>query len=171
MFVRQQCDPISHISKTQKRKAKILRRKLEKIERRLVEKQINVNKGGRAFCEGFHTHSCAFDSVNSVNQVSSSGTKFARAKSIRRMIYNSGNHDLMDVMNHSRPLKVYEGVDEPPEYMYIDYSILRILRNQKGKNKIKGGNPQGKQNKTKASTINSTNYVHGSVPVFDFNCL
>jgi hypothetical protein len=85
------------------------------------------------------------------------------------MIYNSGNHDLMDVMNHSRPLKVYEGVDEPPEY--IDYSILRILRNQKGKNKIKGGNPQGKQNKTKASTINSTNYVHGSVPVFDFNCL
>ena len=47
----------------------------------------------------------------------------------------------------------------------------RILRNQKGKNKIKGGNPQGKQNKTKASTINSTNYAHGSVPVFDFNCL
>ena len=49
MFVaRQQCDPISYISKTKKRKAKILRRKLEKIERQRV-----VNKGDYAFCEGF----------------------------------------------------------------------------------------------------------------------
>ena len=124
-------------------RAKKISSKLRKIEQQHAEKKINVNKVGCAFCQGFHTLSdCPTLGIIDYNIFRSKKNKRERISYIIKVI------------------------DEPPEY--IDYSILR---NQKGKNKIKGGNPQGKQNKTKASTINSTNYAHGSVPVFDFNCL